>query len=352
MSAGFRVALRLLWVPVVVGLLTACARRTYETVYPTLSDGRYDSEFPYRNCSGQLEGIAASLAKIDVLVFYQTYTFSAESMVTMDMVRKDGGPEAYSISKGVFSESVTGTALTIYYDDARVAYLSCAHIVDYPDTVVTRYPPPNDNFIEVMGIRARQQNNISKAPAGGNLEILAIDRKADVAILGKKITDMADNNVTVFDYPLGDSEELEWGSFVYIMGFPLGHAMITRGIVSDPGRIRKGTFLIDAMFNKGFSGGPVIAVRDGVPHFELVGMVRSSAALEKYYLAPDVEEEMGDISFGQPYSGEMKIVKEKDIQYGITFSVTTSDLRSFYNKYRDDLQGKGYDLDAFFSGRR
>ena len=89
------------------------------------------------------------------------------------------------------------------------------------------------------------------------MEVLAIDRKSDIAILGKEIEGEKPNNIKVFPYLMGDSKELEWGSFVYIMGFPLGHAMITRGIVSDPYKIRKGSFLIDAVFNQGFSGGPV-----------------------------------------------------------------------------------------------
>lgn len=349
MNAAYRITFRLSAAMVLILLMTSCSRTTYETVYPTLSDGRYDSEFPYRNCSGQLEEIAASLVKLDVLVFYQTYTFAPESRVTMAMVMERDDAGALASATDIFSESVGGTAITMQYDNQRIAYLSCAHIVDYPDTVVTYYPYPDEQYIQVMGVKARQQNNIGNSPPGGELEILALDSRTDVAILGKEVEGQADNSIVVFDYPLGESQELEWGSFVYVMGFPLGHAMITRGIVSDPGRIRKGTLLIDAMFNKGFSGGPVVAVRDGVPNFEMVGMVRSSAALEKYYLAPAEEEGMEDISFGEPFTGEMKILKEKDIQYGITFSVTTADLRKFYDERREDLLGKGYDLDGFFA---
>lgn len=325
----------------------SCKSTTYKAVYPTLSDGKYDSEFPYRNCSEQLEDIASTLVKLDVLVFYKTYSFTLESKVRNDQIReRDTYKDATATD--IFSESVGGTAMTISYTGQNIAYLSCAHIVDYPDTVITYYPYPDNQYIQVIGIKARQQNNISMSPPGEDLQILAIDRRTDIAILGKEVTGPIQAETSVFGYPMGDSHELEWGSFVYIMGYPLGHAMITRGIVSDPDRIRKGSFLIDAVFNQGFSGGPVIAVRDGVPNFEIVGMVKSSAAVNKYYLSPNNTEELGNMNMGEAYDGEMKITSEKEIQYGITFSVTTETLRDFYKSQRKDLMDKGYVLDAFF----
>ena len=68
-------------------VIAGCKGTTYETVYPTLSDGKYDSEFPYRNCSDQLEDIASTLAKLDVLVFYRTYTFNLENKFTLEQLR-------------------------------------------------------------------------------------------------------------------------------------------------------------------------------------------------------------------------------------------------------------------------
>lgn len=347
MSTGKHIFLILIAAIIIV--LESCRSTSYETVYPTLSDGKYDSEFPYRNCSEQLEEIASSLVKLDVLVFYETYTFSLPDGITFEQLRKaDPKPDMLGGTSGIFTESVGGTAISIYNANGRMAFLSCAHIVDYPDTVINYYPPPNNKYIEVVGIKARQQNSISTLSEGGNLEVLAIDSKSDIVLLGKQISEPAKPALHVINYPLGNSEELEWGSFVYIMGYPLGHSMITRGIVSDPGRIKKGTFLIDAVFNKGFSGGPVIAVRDGVPNFEIVGMVRSSAATGKYYLAPANSEKLPQMNFKRPYEGELQLISEKEIKYGITFSVTTASLRSFYKKYRTQLFEKGYDPALFF----
>ena len=45
-------------------------------------------------------------------------------------------------------------------------------------------------------------------------------------------------------------------------------------------------FLVDAVFNRGYSGGIVLAIRDGVPNFELVGLVKSVPAEYEYVMKP------------------------------------------------------------------
>ncbi|MEE4255925.1 MAG: serine protease [Bacteroidales bacterium] len=329
-------------------VLSSCNKTTYDAVYPTLSDGKYDSEFPYRNCSDQLEEIARSLVKIDVLVFYETYSYSRSSKVTIQQINLSGKAENLADGSDVQTESHGGTAIALEAGPGHLAYLTCAHIVNYPDTVIQYYPYPDDSYVQAIGIKARQQNRVSHSPAGGELQILAKDKRSDIAIMGKKLETSSNQTNNTFSYPIGNSEELDWGSFVYIMGYPLGHAMITRGIVSNPGRISKGSFLIDAVFNVGFSGGPVIAVRDGVPNFEMVGMVKSSAAVNKFYLIPENTDKPDELNMSEPYEGKLKIQSEKEIQYGITFSITTAALIDFYRKNKESIKRRGFDLDWFF----
>lgn len=329
-------------------ILSSCNKTTYEAVYPTLSDGKYDSEFPYRNCSDQLEEIARSLVKVDVLVFYETYSYSRSKQVTIQQISLSGKAENLADGSDIHTESHGGTAITLEAGPGHLAYLTCAHIVNFPDTVIQYYPYPDNNYVQAIGIKARQQNRVSNSPSGGELQILATDKRSDIAILGKKLETSSNQADHTFSYPMGSSEELDWGSFVYIMGYPLGHAMITRGIVSNPARISKGSFLIDAVFNVGFSGGPVIAVRDGVPNFEMVGMVKSSAAVNKFYLIPENTDKPAELNISEPYEGELIIQSEKDIQYGITFSVTTEALIDFYGKNKKSMKSRGYDLDWFF----
>ena len=42
----------------------SCAKKIYQVAYPTLYDGKYDSEFPYKNCSQQLHDISTSICMI------------------------------------------------------------------------------------------------------------------------------------------------------------------------------------------------------------------------------------------------------------------------------------------------
>ena len=93
----------------------------------------------------------------------------------------------------------------------------------------------------------------------------------------------------------------------------------------------------------------MIAVRDGVPNFEIVGMVKSSAAINKYYLKPADTDNIAELNFNDPFAGKIKVESEKDIQYGITFSVTTGTLRDFYKAHRKELEEMGYSLDQFFN---
>jgi hypothetical protein len=49
--------------------LTACSSSVYRDVYPTLIDGRYDSEFPYKGCSKQLEVISETVQMLKCIAY-------------------------------------------------------------------------------------------------------------------------------------------------------------------------------------------------------------------------------------------------------------------------------------------
>jgi|GEM_PF-2331111 hypothetical protein len=57
----------LLFITATLLLFASCSSSVYKDVYPTLLDGRYDSEFPYRGCSQQLEEVAETVKRITVM---------------------------------------------------------------------------------------------------------------------------------------------------------------------------------------------------------------------------------------------------------------------------------------------
>ena len=65
-------------------LILGCAKRIYKVAYPTLSDGKYDSEFPYKSCSAQLEKISKTVRKLSAIAYYKSYVMAEDSQVTED----------------------------------------------------------------------------------------------------------------------------------------------------------------------------------------------------------------------------------------------------------------------------
>lgn len=114
------------------------------------------------------------------------------------------------------------------------------------------------------------------------LKALVRERKADVAFF--LLPDGV--NLPSFPYGIGNSDELQVGNYIYIVGNPLNYGPNVReGIVSAieaPAAIRqvdaneKNAFMVSNGLNPGDSGGPVVAIRDG--KFELVGLAQGTFA--------------------------------------------------------------------------
>ncbi len=338
----------LLLIPV-LALFISCSRHIYKNIYPTLNDGKYDSEFPYKSSSTELQKVTETVKKLNCTAYYKSYVFDEESHVlpgqlSSKFIKQKASKEIY------FNNSVAGTATIVFARGTKVALITCAHVVDFPDTIISYVPSEREiernMYVQSISFKQRQSNFIPDFSEGGELDILEMDKASDIAILGKEFSKPPLPPVPVFNYPLGDAKQLEWGSFVYLIGYPKGFQMITKGIVSSPDRDKKGGFIVDALFNKGFSGGIVLAIRDGVPNFELVGMANSVAVDVDYLLAPNKEVEMMGYDPRIPYRDKIYVAVNKEINYGITFVISTESIRQFIRTNLDEFRLKGYDLSS------
>lgn len=330
-------------------VLTGCSTYIMETVYPTLNDGKYDSEFPYKNCSEQLETVSQSVKLVNVLAYYKNFFVDEKYTLTKSEITKDNF-EAVTYRKGIYHRTASGTATIIYATNGNVALLTCAHIIHFPDTVYTYKIDDKGNMtniVESISIKTKQTNYINDFPEGGDVDIILVDETNDLAIIGKRFLQYRLNQFSVFNYPLGEAKKLEWGSFVYALGYPMNYKMITKGIVSSPNRDEAGSFLIDAVFNRGFSGGIVLAIRDGVPNFELVGLVRSVPAEYEYMLKPETPNEGYEFNPLLPYKGNIMIEQRVNIKYGVTRVIPIETIIEFINKNGDKLIKFGYVFDNF-----
>ncbi len=322
--------------------LISCSRHILREAYPLLNDGKYDSEFPYRNCSRELQAISESIIKIYTTDYYTIYYFDKEARVAMQPVTAELLKKARSLA--TFEKTSSGSALVLLAEPTRVALLTCAHIVSHLDTLKSFYAPDENGqggYLQNLVIKNRRVLQVTGFPQGGAMEVLASDLETDIAIIGKSYSRAIPQPITKFAYPLGNARELEWGSFVYMIGYPMGFRMVTKGIVSQPNRNGRGSFITDATFNTGFSGGAVLAIRDGVPHFELVGIATSSSAKSEMVLTPNRTDAY---DFYTPYEGPVYVAQQDKINYGITLNISVEMIRDFIAAHQEELAAAGYDL--------
>ncbi len=325
-------------------IINGCSHLTYETVYPSLADGKYDSEFPYKSSSEDLTKISETIQRVNSTAFYKIFIFAADSRYTLkDLANRQ--LDKIAITEALANNSSAGTALTVFSENGNVALLSCAHTVTFPDTIIAYKIDENgtaSQFVESISIKEKQVIYVAGFPEGSQVDILVKDDKLDLAILGRSYGSMSKVYFPVFKFPLGKAKETEWGTFVYLFGYPINYKIITKAIVSSPRRDESGSFLVDAVVNPGFSGGPVLAIRDGVPNFELVGMVQWVPEEDENLIYPEDLKSKTSYNPVVPYTGNLYVRKHSSIKYGIAKIIPVESIWGFILQNKDYLNKKGY----------
>jgi hypothetical protein len=153
-------------------VVSACSKRIYEVAYPTLSDGRYDTEFPYKSCSAELAEISKSVRKLNSIAYYKSYVFAPNSEVLKSQILKKDYED--NISKEIFyNNSVIGTATVVSYKYRRIALVTCAHIIDFPDTIfnyIVDKSGVRTPFLQSVAFKERQRNFVADFPERGELK--------------------------------------------------------------------------------------------------------------------------------------------------------------------------------------
>ncbi len=307
---------------------------------------QYSTAPPLGDMAPQLKRVLQSVKKISAIVYYTTYYFSPDQYLTPDRI-PGLNLEKESIDQAFFNESSSGTATILQYDFTRIAVLTCAHVGEYPDTVYSYFDSEDSaSFLSSVSIKTRSEFFVNEIPGGDELELLAKDERSDLALYGREYTSPRKRELFRFPYKLGTDADMNWGVFVYLAGFPMGIKTVSSGIVSQPRGIRKGTFVIDANFNPGFSGGVVLALRPGSHTFEWVGIVKSVSATTYYRLTPDPQF-IKERRSHKPYEGPIYLEQASDINYGITYAVSAGTIRAFLKKNAPLLEARGFNLSYF-----
>ena len=315
-----------------------------------LKDNKYDTDYSQVEMEISLDRIMNSVKMINSLVYYESYLFNETTNLKIEDLSSIK-LESLAEKKIISNETASGTATIIYSDNGKVALLTCAHILDFPDTIITYYKNSfgvNSNNIESISIKSRQTNLLPEYTINNEVEILLLDSDSDIAIVSKEISSINSSKYIPAKIKVGSTNELTWGTKVYIIGYPLNNKMITNGLVSPPQIMGKDYFFVDAVFNRGFSGGIVLAIRDGAPNFELVGMVKSGSVHRNYILRPNTNDPDFVYLPKLPYSDEVVVEQQTDIKYGVTKIMTVETILDFIDENGSLLEDLGYNPDKLF----
>ena len=315
-----------------------------------LKDGEYDRDVFQVETNNRLEILASSVKMLNCLAYYESYLFDKRSGIKLNNLSEESKKAAIAVNHS--TETSSGTATIIYSHKGKVALLTCAHIIDFPDTLITYFKDSqglNTKVIERISIKTRQSNLLPELSVSNEVEILSIDPVSDIAIIGRNVTKLNSSKFIPFGLKLGNSNELSWGTTIYIIGYPLNNKMITTGLVSPSQVNGKDYFFVDAIFNRGFSGGVVLAVRDGAPNFELVGMVKSGTVHRHFNLIPNSDDPDFSYHPKKDYGGEILVEERGDIKYGVTRIMTVEKIIDFIENSKTSLEDSGFIVSQFLN---
>lgn len=312
---------------------------------PQKENSYYTSAYPTRDISTQLESIQRSVKRISSTAIYQTYYFD-DQLITEDQL-KSNDIRGFASSSIARNESTAGTAFAIARNNRSIALLTCAHVIDFPDTLISYVEGPNvpeNEFIQSITIRRNQTNLLHDLPNIGMFDILAQNDADDLALIEVNLREFNNLQAPPLPVKIGNPEQLRLGSNIMIMGYPKGYPMVTRGIVSDPNRSRDGDFLTDALFNQGISGGIILASRDNYASFEWIGMANTASAVKETGLVPDPTKEDAYEAFDL-YTDSIFVQSKTRISYGITQAIPAQKIIRFLKSNERKLRRLGLSLD-------
>jgi|AntRauTorckE6833_2_1112554.scaffolds.fasta_scaffold31985_2 hypothetical protein len=319
-----------------------CVSSNQPAPYFATEKGQYTSSFPTRDVSTQLTSIQRSVLRITSTTIYTTYFFDDVDL-TLEEIQKADLQEVAS-KKSTLDQSKAGTAVSILQNNRHIALLTAEHVLFSPDTLISYKQGknvPQNKFLQSVGIKIKQRNYLHTYHNLLPLYVLAADKDEDLALIRVSV----DNVENLIDAPpialkTGVARNLKVGSFLYVLGYPLGTPMVTRGIVSAPNYDNQGNFLTDALFNHGISGGLIVASRDNFNSFEWVGMSVQASASEQYYLVPDPAKQQAYQNF-EVYTDTAFISKRNLINYGVTQATPIEKILRFLYKNEDKLKKFG-----------
>jgi S1-C subfamily serine protease len=331
--------IRLLAAAIVTVSVTACASQPDHIIPYEDRSNTYLSDTGSDLLRDQIKEVMESVIRIQNTVTYRTYQFSYDSLP-----RESGLSgiefEALAVNRVVESHSNAGTAMVMSNSSGRSSLISASHTVTFPDTIfhyVSESRRESDPQIEAVSVRQAVNHFMFSNRGVFEFEVIANDPSRDLAVLLYRWGRDGDPELKSLSIAPGNFDELDWTDRVYVLGYPRGIQMVTSGMVSKYAVTTRRGFAVDASFNRGFSGGPMFAVRNDGRGLAWMGILTSASAEQEFYLSPDIVR-AEDLKPGLPFRGTPLIQQSSRINYGISFGADMNQIEDFYNENRSVLR--------------
>lgn len=278
-----------------------------------------------------------SIKRLQNSVSYRTFQFDINNLPTQEeLINTDF--ERRSVQSNVEYQSRAGSALILSNRRGNTVLLTASHIVAFPDTVWHFAENEGlENEVEAVSVLQSVSRMLIGSDDVYGFELSINDPERDLAFLTRNWEPLDRPRLNPLTLPVGSSSDLDWTDEVYAIGFPLGVEMVTRAMISKSAQTGKRSMVLDASFNRGFSGGSVFAVRGDASGMEWVGIISSASGERVDYLIPgqlNDEDYRPDIE----YSGTIYARRTQQINYGITFAVGIDEIKEFYKENSSELR--------------
>jgi len=264
--------------------------------------------------------------------------------------------KSHAVESRHTNHSTSGTATVIHNDNNKLALISCAHVLDSPDTLYHHFYTEGQKrtpFLRSVSIRERRQDLLLSGSAIEEFNIVARDPRKDLVILTVNNTSASEEQIDFADSPeldikLGRMDRISLGTLSYILGYPSGRGMVTRSLVSLPRSDTTSHRLwLDALFNPGLSGGLILAFRGDGQSAHWIGLARQTQADSELYLAPGSEiNQSYQYDPNLPYRGDLYIERSKRLKYGVSEGISSNAIKAFLRDNQTILNRNGVDVSS------
>lgn len=310
-----------------------------QSVTPAEERAPYASYTGSETVRGQIKESFNSVKRLQNSVVYRHFVFDRDSLPTKAELE---GVDIRRMATDSYIDdhSNAGTAIVMSTGRRGAAILTASHVVTYPDTIWHYHSESMSGInalIEGVSIKQSTSHFIIDEATFIGFEIIANDPRRDLALLVETSSSNENQKMTPLKIEPGSHSTLDWTDLVYAVGYPRGIQMVTSAMVSNYQISPRRSYILDASFNRGFSGGAIFSVKSDGSGLEWVGVLSAAYAEPEYYLAPaEIDED--DLNLSLEYRGAIFIERAARVNYGITYAVGMNEVRDFFREVQSQTR--------------